>query len=321
MTEAADQPTLPGEPAAKHHRSLTVFYAVMCAAIVVGLFSFWFWRTWTVWWFDADEAKKRQSAAAGRLRVPVEMELDLGGGVKMEFVLVPAGRFRMGSPAEEVGRRDDERLHWVTIARPFYMGKYEVTQEQWEKVTGVNYSDFSGPKNPAERVSWDGCQAFLQLLNQLPALAPGPAPSGKGDGARARLPTEAEWEWACRAGTRSQFCSGDADASLADYAWFHANSGNTTHPVGEKKPNAWGLFDMHGNVAEWCNDWYREYVDGGWASQLDPAGPATGSSRVVRGGSWVHNTNGCRAARRGTLGPQNGDCSRGFRVVMVPARH
>ena len=137
----------------------------------------------------------------------------------------------------------------MTITKPFYLGKYEVTQEQWEAVMGSNPSHFKGPKNPVEQVSWDDCQQFLVKLN---------AKSG-GQGSKFVLPTEAQWEYACRAGSTGKFCFGDDEKQLGEYAWYEANSGDKTHPVGEKKPNTFGLHDMHGNVWEWCQDWYGEY--------------------------------------------------------------
>jgi formylglycine-generating enzyme required for sulfatase activity len=173
---------------------------------------------------------------------------------------------------------------------------------------GTNPSEFKGAKNPAESVSWDECQEFLKKLNAL----------GKERG-EFRLPTEAEWEYACRAGTRTRFCSGDADAELADYAWYDANSGSTTHPVGEKKPNAWGLFDCHGNVWEWCADWWgHDYY--GKSPRDDPTGPATGSGRVLRGGSWLYYPGLCRSAFRYTCGgPADRSSCIGFRVVAACA--
>ena len=302
MSEAAEQPA-----SAKPGRSLTGFYIAVCVVIALALFGGWFWKTWTVWWFDAAEAGRRQAEAAARLGMPVEQSVDLGGGARLELVLVPAGRFRMGSPAKEKYRSEDEAQHWVVITRPFYMGKHEVTQEVWEKVMGENPSNFKGARNPVENVSWDDCQEFLKKLNAL----------GKERG-QFRLPTEAEWEWACRAGTRTRFCSGDADAGLADYAWFDANSGNTTHPVGTRRPNAWGLHDLHGNVWEWCGDWYGEdyYAK---SPKYDPAGPATGSLRVLRGGSWYYYPNLCRSSARNWGDPANGYGCFGFRVVVVAA--
>jgi formylglycine-generating enzyme required for sulfatase activity len=148
---------------------------------------------------------------------------------------------------------------------------------------------------------------------------PSPPGRGKGEGSF-RLPTEAEWEWACRAGTRTRFCSGDADAGLAEYAWFDGNSGNTTHPVGKKQPNAWGLHDMHGNVWEWCGDWYDEYPKS-WKPQVDPTGPASGSYRVLRGGWWSDDPVVCRSANRFSYHPASGRYHHGFRVVVVPPGH
>jgi len=307
--QPAPEPRTPNpEPAVNPQpgRSLTGFYVAIGVIIALGLFGAWFWRTWYVWWFDAGEAKHQQVKAATRLGVPVEKAVDLGGGVALELVLVPAGRFRMGSPAKEKDRSEDEAQHWVVITRPFYMGKHEVTQEVWEQVMGTNPSNFKGAKNPVESVTWDDSQEFLKKLNGL----------GKEQG-QFRLPTEAEWEWACRAGTRTRYCSGDADEALADYAWFDANSGNTVHPVGTRKPNAWGLHDLYGNVWEWCGDWYGEdyYANG---PRYDPTGPATGSVRVVRGGAWYFGPYLCRSAHRLRLGPAGGAVTGGFRVV-VPA--
>ena len=308
MTEPADQPV-----PEKRSRSLTGFYVAVCIIIALGLFGAWFWRTWTVWWFDAGEARRRQAEAAAQLGLPVEKAVDLGDGVKLELVLIPAGRFRMGSPAKEKDREGNEAQHWVMITRLFYMGKHEVTQEQWEKVMGTDPSNFKGAKNPVECVSWGDSQAFLKKLNGL----------GKGPG-QFRLPTEAEWEWACRAGTRTRFCSGETDEALADVAWFNANSGNTTHPVGTRKPNAWGLHDLHGNVWEWCADWYDSSYglqSTAYSLHTDPAGPATGSSRVLRGGSWGNDPRGCRSTYRGGVGPDVRYDVVGLRVVAVPAGH
>jgi formylglycine-generating enzyme required for sulfatase activity len=308
--QPAPEPRTPNpEPAVKPRpdRSLTGFYVAVGVVIALGLFGGWFWKTWTVWWFDADEARRRQGETAQRLGLPVEKAVDLGDGVKLELVLIPAGRFRMGNPADEKDQWSGEAQHWVVITRPFYMGKYEVTQAQWTKMMWAKLSNFKGAKNPVECVSWDDSQDFLKKLNAL----------GKERG-QFRLPTEAEWEWACRAGTRTRFCSGDADEGLADYAWFGANSGSATHPVGEKRPNAWGLHDLHGNVWEWCGDWYgADYYAKG--PRYDPTGPATGSDRVLRGGSWGSDTRYCRSSYRYGNYPANGSDNVGFRVVFVPA--
>jgi formylglycine-generating enzyme required for sulfatase activity len=181
----------------------------------------------------------------------------------------------MGSPDSDKGRQvsDEKPQHRVRITKPFYLGKYLVTQEQWEAVMGNNPSHFKGPKNPVEQVSWDDCQQFLRQAQREVGVR----------GGKFQLPTEAQWEYACRAGSTTRYCFGDDESGLGEYAWYDKNSGNKTHPVGEKKPNAWGLYDMHGNVWEWCQDWY----DGGYYANSptdDPTGP--GSNRVLRGGSW-----------------------------------
>ena len=204
---------------------------------------------------------------------PKGLTVDLGGGVKMEFVLIPAGSFMMG---DEKGMDWEKPVHKVTITKPFYLGKYEVTQEQWQAVMGSNPSRFKGPKNPVERVSWDDCQAFLAKLNE----------KFRSGGAKFGLPTEAQWEFACRAGTTTQYSFGEDPAKLGDYAWWAENAKDTTHPVGQKKPNAWGLYDMHGNVWEWCADrWDANYYAKSPAN--DPVGPDPGMDRVLRGGSLV----------------------------------
>ncbi len=248
---------------------------------------------------------------------PKELTLDLGKGVKLEMVLISAGEFLMGSVAGEFADehpqypvRDsvEHPQHRVRITKPFYLGKYPVTQEQWEAVMGNNPSYFKGARNPVERVSWDDCQKFFQRLNDQHGVA----------GRKFRLPTEAEWEYACRAGSTGRWCFGDYNKSQLDqYAWYSENSEHRTHPVGEKKSNAWGLYDMYGNVFEWCQDWFDEgYYK---VSPLgDPTGPTSGSRRVVRGGSWNAVAWACRSAGRGGLAPGNHD-SVGLRVSQVPA--
>jgi formylglycine-generating enzyme required for sulfatase activity len=227
-----------------------------------------------------------------------EMTIDLGDGVKMDFVLIPDGTFMMGSDKVSSGKP----VHRVTITKPFYLGKYEVTQEQWEKVMGNNPSRFKGAKNPVDSVSWEDCQKFMEALQ------------GKVPSQTFRLPTEAEWEYACRARSKTDYCYGDAAEKLGDYAWFKDNSGETTHPVGQKKPNGWGLYDLHGNAWEWCQDLHGEYSA---KSVTDPIGSATGSYRVLRGGSWTYAASGCRSAYRFFIGPSNRDHSCGLRVVVV----
>jgi formylglycine-generating enzyme required for sulfatase activity len=248
---------------------------------------------------------------------PKKLAVDLGGGVKIEMVLIPAGEFLMGSPVSDKDARPNEKpQHRVRITKPFYLGKYLVTQEQWEAIMGKKPSQFKGPKNPVEHVSWDDCQQFLGKLNAKSA-------AGRG---KFQLPTEAQWEYACRAGNTKRYCFGNEESALGKCAWYDANSGARpnenckTHPVGVKKPNAWGLYDVHGNVWEWCADWYDEHEDYYAASPTDdPNGPATGSTRVIRGGSYVHDAKDCRSAARGNYTHEVRVNYLGLRVAMVPA--
>ncbi len=238
---------------------------------------------------------------------PKELMVDLGNGVKLELVLIPAGEFMMGLPdSDKIGFDSEKPQHRVRITKPFYLGKYLVTQEQWKAVTGNNPSYFQGPKNPVETVSWDDCQKFLEKLY------------AKVGGGKFRLPSEAQWEYACRAGSKTRYWFGDNESKLGDYAWYFANSGSKPHPVGEKKPNAWGLYDMHGNIWEWCQDWY----DGGYYANSptdDPTGPTTGSVRVYRGGHWYGLARDCRSASRDARGPGDHLGILGLRVSLIPA--
>ena len=232
-----------------------------------------------------------------------EIAVELGGGVKMELVLIPVGSFVMGD-ADALWR--ERPVHQVTIAKAFYLGKYEVTQQQWGAVMGNNPSHFKGPQNPVERVSWDDCQEFLAKLNEKVAN------TGKKFG----LPTEAQWEYACRAGTTTPYSFGDDEALLGEFAWFEGNSNEKTHPVGGKKPNAWGLYDMHGNVWEWCQDWgNEEYYRN--SPPEDPTGPTAGPGRIVRGGGWIREPRDCRSAYRHAFEPDDRYHVLGFRLASV----
>ena len=222
----------------------------------------------------------------------------------------PAGTFIMGSPENELGREDDEIQHQVTISKDFYMGTFEVTQGQYLAVMGINPSLYSSvASGPVECVSRDDAKAFCAWLNAN--IASSSLPSGY----RFDLPTEAQWEYACRAGTTTVFYYGDDHNSLGTVCWFRSNSNNTTHPVGSKGiPNAWGLFDMSGNVTEWCRDWYGDYPT---TAVVDPIGVDSSSYQALRGGSWLSESKSCRSADRTEyLGVKTDDV--GFRLALVP---
>jgi uncharacterized protein (TIGR02996 family) len=253
----------------------------------------------------------------------------LTNSLGMTFTLIPAGKFRMGSPEQEEGRHADEGpQHEVEITRPFYLGTYPVTQEEYLRLTGANPSHFavSGPgvkavtgldtrRFPVERVSWDDAQEFCRRLSALPAEQQA--------GRTYRLPTEAEWEYACRAGTTTVFHVGNSLSShLAccdGKRPYHAEAGpdlERTVPVGSYPPNAWGLSDMHGNVFEWCADWYGS--DSYWPRPPeDPQGPPDGELRVLRGGSWTDWATDLRCAYRYNNDPDIADRRLGIRVVLV----
>jgi formylglycine-generating enzyme required for sulfatase activity len=235
---------------------------------------------------------------------PGIVTLDLGNGVAMKLVLISAGKFAMGSPGSEEGRKADEGpKHEVSISKPFYMGLTEVTQAQYEAVMGTNPSEFKGPTNPVENVTWDNAAEFCRKLSEKTRKT-------------VRLPTEAEWEYACRAGSKTRFSFGESESALGNYVWYGANSGGKTHPVGQKKPNTWGLYDMNGNVAEWCADGYGPYSS---EASVDPQGVTSGDNRVVRGGPWPDViTAYFRCASRFGLGQSSHNNKRGFRCAMTP---
>jgi formylglycine-generating enzyme required for sulfatase activity len=217
-------------------------------------------------------------------------------GLRNSFVQIPAGEFMMGS---ENGGSDEKPVHRVRISHSFEMGKYEVTQAQWEAVMGSNPSYFKGVNRPVENVLWDNAQQFIQRLN------------ARNDGYVYRLPTEAEWEYACRAGSTEDYA-----VNLDAMAWYDDNSGGRTHPVGHKKPNAWGLYDMHGNVWEMCQDWYsQDYYD--QSPSADPTGPSIGSDWVSRGGGWYNNATRLRSASRSGHPPDSSNTQLGFRLVRT----
>lgn len=249
------------------------------------------------------------AASAGCAGPPNEIVVDLGSGATLQMVLVPAGSFVMGSPASETDRDQDEGpAHHVTIIQPFYIGKFEITQRQWTAVMGQNPSRIQNPlvttpdspaDLPVEEVSWLAASEFVERLSTRA-------------GGRFSLPTEAQWEYAARAGTQTAFSFGDDPGELGEYAWHDDNALRRPHPVGTKKPNAWGLYDVHGNVWEWCRDGFQLYESG---PQFDPTGAEPPTAAVLRGGAWEDPPHRCRSAYRlYTYVNDSGDGT-GLRVV------
>ncbi len=251
-----------------------------------------------------DESEPDKDQSPKKTLSVEEIESPITNSIGMKFEYIPPDTFMMGSLPDEPGRDKDERCYEVTLSQGFYMQTTEVTQGQWQAVMGKNPSNFfdCGDNCPVEGVSWYDVQQFIKELNK------------KENTAKYRLPTEAQWEYASRAGSVSWFCFGDDETKLKDYAWFQDNSQGKTHPVAQKKPNTWNLYDMHGNVWEWCKNWDGEYPS---KATFDPTGPKKGSFRVVRGGSWYYPLLDARCANRFYMLPGQSNYNLGFRLVMT----
>jgi formylglycine-generating enzyme required for sulfatase activity/predicted Ser/Thr protein kinase len=271
--------------------------------------------------FDQTTAQAHQREWARYLKVPFEREVILPERESISFVLVPLGEFLMGSSEEDHERflEDAEAAddtfsltvvnseipqHRVRITQPFYMAKYELTQEQWWAISGSSPSVFSGVNLPVENVTWNETQAFIDELNRINA----------GSQLSFALPTEAQWEYACRAGTSSPWSFGDTVEDFAADGWVASNSGGAPNPVGASRPNAFGLYDLHGNLWELCADWHEHTYSP--SDVDDPRGPLSGTDRVYRGGSWGGTVVHCRSAYRGYRPPDDRDYGTGFRLVM-----
>ena len=253
---------------------------------------------------EAAERQRQQEEAAERQRQEEEARVNaIIQNLISNMVRVEGGTFTMGATPEQGSDeyRMAEPAHQVTVSS-FSIGKYEVTQEEWRAVMGSNPSNFifRGSKRPVEQVSWNDCQEFISKLNAK-------------TGMHFHLPTEAQWEYAARGGNRSQHYKYAGSSVIESVAWFDDNSGSQTHDVGTKAPNELGLYDMSGNVSEWCYDWYGRYSG---ESQTNPAGPASGSYRVNRGGFWFCNASGCRVSNRGNCTPDYGLSHIGLRLAL-----
>jgi sulfatase modifying factor 1 len=255
--------------------------------------------------FSSDQAKAHQRAWAEHLGLPVHVTNSAG----MKLLLIPPGQFTMGSPQDEEWHRPDEILHHVTLTKAFYLGATEVTQGQWKALMGENPSFFTGDALPVETVTWEQAAEFCRRLSERERVP-------------YRLPTEAEWEYACRAGTTTPFHTGETiRPDQANYDGNRTYAGGkkgvfreSTIEAGSLPPNPWGLHEMHGNVWEWCADWYGEYPQG---ATRDPTGPASGDRRVFRGGCWINFPAVCRSANRAKVAPVSWNFHLGFRVVRV----
>ena len=248
--------------------------------------------------FDNNQAQEAQQALAKNLGLAVETTVDLGTGINLAMILIPQGKFMMGSTLSEPGHKGDEAQHQVVLSKPYFIGKYEVTQEQWEAVMGDNPSQTKGAKLPVTNISWLDCQNFISKLNAKTE-------------SNYRLPTEAEWEFACRSGAKSAYSVGD---KITKNDANYANVKGGAKPVGSYKPNAFGLYDMHGNVWEFCSDWYGAYSTG---KSLDPMGFKNGRDHVLRGGSFFVDGLLLRCSTRDYVAPDFHNVVIGFRLAQT----
>ena len=247
------------------------------------------------------------------LSKPVE-EFDwtvpLSAGTCLEMIWCDHGTFTMGSPSLEDKRESDEDQHEVTLTKGFWLGKYQVTQAQWYAVLGTDPSYFKGSQRPVEQVSYNDALTFCRRLTEKER-----AEGRLSDQYEYRLPTEAQWEYACRAGTKTALNNG-TESNFSEVAWYNSNAGGVTHIVGQRKPNAWGFYDMPGNVWEWCLDWYNENYYR-ISPKEDPVESSTGSARAMRGGSFDFPDHCCRSADRGWCIPTDKKSHIGFRIALV----
>ena len=255
---------------------------------------------------QTDVSSAVSSSPVQRLTAPSTISKDVitipvKDGISIDMVKVEAGTFMMGATSEMKNPYDNEKpLHQVTLTNDYYMGKYEVTQALWEAVMGWNSSEFNDDNLPVNSVSWNDCQEFISKLNNM-------------TGRKFRLPTEAEWEYAACGGKKSRGYQYSGSSNISDVAWYDGNSGSKTHPVGTKQANELGIYDMSGNVYEWCLDWYGSYSS---SSQTNPTGAGSGVGRVGRGGSWYYNAGVCRSSCRIGITPVDRYYGLGLRLAL-----
>ena len=250
---------------------------------------------------DKQSKGSQQSKTSKKETYSKPISIRVKKGIRIEMVHVEAGTFTMGATPEMEEPFDYEKpAHQVTLTNDYYIGKYEVTQALWKAVMGYTHSKYKGDNLPVESVRWHECQEFINKLNTM-------------TGKKFRLPTEAEWEYAARGGNKSRGYQYSGSNNLSDVAWYKENSGSTTHPVGSKQANELGIYDMTGNVDEWCQDWYDNYSS---SSQTNPTGGTIDSYRVARGGSWEMIARGCRSSFRSLLDSFTQSDQIGFRLVL-----
>jgi len=306
----------------KSKRAIGIFGFILAVILV-----------WLVWGSGIATVHHEATKELDGKRNVMTFSIVVGDNVNLDMIWIKPGTFKMGSSKSELGRFSGESRHKVKLTKGYWLGKYEVTQAQYEAIMGTNPSYFKGADNPVEKVNWNDAMAFCKKLTEMEKNA-GRLPEGY----EYTLPTEAQWEYACRAGTTTAFNNGtnipieeqiydEPCPNMDEVGWYSYNSDDRTHPVGQKKPNAWGLYDMHGNVFEWCLDLSGNYPTKSMISYLikpviDPMGPSVNYylNHVVRGGSWSDRANGCRSAYRDNSYSNSFDHYGGFRVALAPVQ-
>ncbi|MDO4550424.1 MAG: formylglycine-generating enzyme family protein [Planctomycetia bacterium] len=300
---------MPAYILAKQNMKKMKIHNVSCIKFFTLLMMFFSFFSWSVRAQDTKVTPENSASAVKEGQKAGERLTKTVDGVEYSFRWCPAGSFLMGAPEGEIGRDPWDIQHKVTLTRGYWMLETEVTQQMWENVMAENPSQFKGADRPVENVNWKDCQNFCQKLRDK--------------GLNVFLPTEAQWEYAARAGTVTSLCSGKnittetgTCPALHEVCWYNKNSDFQTHTVAQKQPNIWGIYDMHGNVYEWCHDWKRRYTG---AEVTDPLGSPSGTYRIGRGGSWCDSAKDCGSAKRFANPPAFHSFNLGLRVILVPS--